>query len=96
MFTKITDHLILTFIRADVPMPGDPEAPPGFERFTDLLGWAKWLCLGVLIICLMIAGVRAGAGGRHGDGSEHAGRIGAVLVGVIIVTASGSLVGFLA
>lgn len=96
MLTKVSDHVLAASIRMDIPMPGDPKAPPGFERFTDMMGWVKWLCLGVLIISLMAAGAKMGLGGRTGDGEEHAGRIGRVLIGVIIVTAAGSLVGFLA
>ena len=96
MITKVSDHLLTTAIRIGAPQPGDPKAPPGFERFTDIMGWVKWLCLAVLIISLMAAGAKMGLGGRHGDGDEHAGRVGRVLLGVIIVTAAGSLVGFLA
>lgn len=92
----ITEHLWGLMVRLDIPKPGDPQAPPGFENFTAIMGWAKWLCLGVLIICLMVAGARMGFGGRSGDGEEHAGRVGRVLMGTIIVTAAGSLVGFLA
>jgi hypothetical protein len=87
---------VVASLPMDVPNPGKGEAPPGFERFTDILGWAKWLALGVLVVSLIAAGARLGFGGRSGDGEEHAGRIGRVLLGVIIVTASFSLVSFLA
>lgn len=96
MLDTISGKLIALSVRMDIPTPGDPKAPPGFERFTDMMGWVKWLCLGVLVISLMAAGAKMGFGSRQGDGEEHAGRVGRVLLGVIIVTAAGSLVGFLA
>jgi hypothetical protein len=45
---------------------------------------------------LMYAGVRLAAGGRGDDAAEHGGRIGKVLLGVIIVSGAWSLVSFLA
>lgn len=95
MLQQVSDQVLLATLRM-VPQPGPSQAPPGFDRFTDMMGWVKWLCLGVLVISLMAAGAKMGFGGRHGDGEEHAGRVGRVLIGVIIVTAAGSLVGFLA
>lgn len=96
MLNSFSDALLLWTVRIGVPSPGDPQAPPGFERFADIMGWVKWLALGVLIISLMAAGAKMGFGSRHGDGEEHAGRIGRVLLGVIVVSAAGALVGFLA
>lgn len=97
MISKVSDAALAAWISAGgVPNPGNPTAPPGFERFTDMMGWVKWLALGVLVISLMAAGAKMGFGGRHGDGEEHAGRVGRVLLGVIVVSAAGALVGFLA
>ena len=80
-----------------VPDPGTGSMPPGFEVFTTILGWGKWIALGILVISLIFAGVRMGiASNRHGDGSEHLTTIGGVLVGVIIASAAFSLVSFIA
>lgn len=93
----ITQAIVLASIQTEIPKPGAPEQPPGFEGVGELLGWLKWVLLAVLIAALMIAGVQmAWRGGRHGDGSEHAGKVGMVLGGTIIVSAAGSLIGFLA
>ena len=74
-----------------VPDPGTGSMPPGFDVFTTILGWGKWIVLGVLVVSLIFAGVRMGiASNRHGDGSEHVNSIGGVLVGVIIASAAGS------
>lgn len=93
---NMVSELMTVIVPMDIPNPGDPSAPPGFGKFTDLLSWVKWLALGVLVVSLMVAGARLGFGGRQGDGEEHAGRIGRVLIGVIVVSAAFSLVGFLA
>lgn len=97
MLTKTMDLAIYAAVKMDnIPNPGKGQQPPGFERFTDILGWAKWLAFGVLVVCLIYAGVRLAAGGRGDDAAEHGGRIGKVLLGVIIVSAAFSLVSFLA
>ena len=80
-----------------VPDPGTGGMPPGFDVFTTILGWGKWLGLGILVLSLIFAGVRMGiASNRHGDGSEHINSIGGVLLGVIIASAAFSLVSLIA
>jgi len=80
-----------------VPDPGNGSMPPGFEAFTTILGWGKWIALGILVISLIFAGVRMGiASNRHGDGSEHINSIGSVLLGVIVASAAFALVSFIA
>lgn len=80
----------------DVPDPGEGEAPPGFGNFETIMGWGKWLALGVLVLALMAAGAMMGVQSRRGEGGEHAGRILGALFGVMVVAAAFSLVGFLA
>jgi len=82
-------------LMAAVPNPGDGTAPPGFGKFNDIMGWAKWIALGILVIALMAAGVRLAVAGRTGDGGEHVTQIGRALGGVIIVSAAFALVTFL-
>lgn len=96
MLTKTMDLATYAAIKMDIPDPGNGTQPPGFEKFTTILGWGKWLALGVLVACLMYAGVRLASGGRGDDASEHGGRIGKVLLGVIVVSGAFSLVSFLA
>ena len=78
-----------------VPNPGDGAAPPGFGKFNDIMGWAKWIALGILVVALMAAGVRLAVAGRTGDGGEHVTHIGRALGGVIVVSAAFALVSFL-
>ena len=39
---------------AVVPDPGPGGMPPGFEAFTTVMGWAKWVGLGVAVVGLII------------------------------------------
>jgi hypothetical protein len=98
MIAALVEHLpaLVSTLPLENPRIGTPTKPPGFDKIEDILGWVKWLCLALLIVSLMVAGARLGFGSRHGDGEEHAGRIGRVLIGVILLSAAGSLVGFLA
>lgn len=75
----------------------DPEAvqPPGTEGFTTIMGWAKWVALAVCILGLVGAGALMAIQSRRGEGGEHVGKIGMALGGVIVISAAGSLVGFL-
>ncbi|MGL5829574.1 MAG: hypothetical protein ACRC0L_08410 [Angustibacter sp.] len=77
---------------AKVPKPDDGVTPPGLEKFTLVMGWAKWISLGVLVMALMFAGVKMAIGNQRGDGGEHASSIGWVLGGVIVVSAAVTIV----
>ncbi len=91
-----TLHALVT-LPAEMPTPGDPVAPPGMdEKFTVLMNWVKYLSFGVLIMALMAAGAMLGFGGRDTDGTQHAGRVGKVLIGAMIVSAAGVLISFVA
>lgn len=97
MFVEVIDQAVTSAVHLlplDKPNIGNPKQPPGFDKIEDVLGWVKWLCLAVLIAALMATGAKMALGSRHGDGEEHAGRVGRVLVGTIIVSAAGALIGF--
>lgn len=83
-------------ITNEVPNPGAGSQPPGFEKFVDIMGWAKWLCLGIAVVALMGAGAMMSIQSKRGQGDDHAGAIGKVLVGVLTISGAFSLVGFLA
>lgn len=78
-----------------VPVVPDPIQPPGTAGFISILGWAKWIALAVCILGLIAAGAMMAINSRRGEGSEHVGRIGSALGGVIVISAAGALVGFL-
>ncbi len=95
------DQISLALTRASlalpsaVPDPGDGSMPPGFEKFIDVMGWAKWLALGALVLALIAAGVMMSVNQRRGEGGEDAGRIMKVVLGAMIVSAAVSIIGFL-
>ena len=79
---------------AVVPDPGPGSMPPGFEGFPTIMGWVKWLALGVAVIGLIILGGSMAVSARRGEGGELGGWLGRILVGVIIIAAGTTLVGF--
>jgi|tagenome__1003787_1003787.scaffolds.fasta_scaffold19503999_2 type IV secretory pathway VirB2 component (pilin) len=78
-----------------VPNPGGGSAPPGSEGFITIMGWVKWVALGLCVIALIGAGAMMGFGRARGDGGEHLERVGRILGGVVLISAAFSLVGFL-
>lgn len=95
------DQISLALTRAslalpvEVPDPGDGQEPPGFDKFTDVMGWVKWLALGALVLALIGAGVMMAINQRRGEGGEDAGRILKVLIGAMIVSAAVAVISFL-
>lgn len=79
-----------------VPDPGAGSMPPGFEQFTTVMGWAKWIGLGVTVVMVIILGVTATINSRRGEGGEIGGRLGWALGGIILISAAFTIVGFLA
>lgn len=88
-------------LRGVVPMaPAMPQVtstqPPGAAQFETLLGWAKWISLGVCVLGLVAAGAVMAFQSHRGEGSEHLHRVGMALIGVVIISAASSLVSILA
>ena len=80
-----------------VPDPGTGSQPPGFDMFSTVMGWGKWMALGILVLSLILAGVKLGLAQRRGDdASDDVAGIGKALIGVILVSAAFTLVSFLA
>jgi len=92
-------HLLTTPLEVLIPLapPGNPTAaqPPGTQGLNAIMGWAKWVALAICILGLVAAGAMMAVNSRRGEGGEHVGKIGMALGGVIVISAAGSLVGFL-
>lgn len=88
-------HVLLA---GNVPNPGGGEAPPGVGgKFQEIMGWAKWVCLGLTVLAIMgIGAVMALKGGRRGEGGELVGWLGMACAGVALIAGAFTLVGFLA
>ncbi|WP_198414954.1 MULTISPECIES: hypothetical protein [unclassified Cryobacterium] len=83
----------LTNVVAAIPEPGDG-TPPGAEKFQEVMGWVKWIALGVAIIGVMIIGAKLAIESRRGEGGAALGSLGTAMAGVIVISAAASLVGF--
>ena len=96
MSALLTAHEALSHFMlptGDVPTPTDGP-PPGAEKFQEVMGWVKWVALGVAIIGIMIIGAKLAFESRRGEGGAHLGALGAAMAGVIVISAATSLVGF--
>ncbi len=86
---------ILTSIPLDIPNP-DPAPPPGVEGPVGvLLGWLKWGGLAVAVAGIMVIGAKLAINQRRGEAAGELGQLGFVAIGVIILGAAASIVGFL-
>ena len=86
---------IVSHVVSAVPDPGNGTPPPGFEKFQQVMGWVKWLALGVAVIGIMIIGAKLAIESRRGEGGAHLGALGTAMAGVIVISGAASLVGFL-
>ena len=59
------------------------------------MGWAKWVGLGIAVVGLIMLGVSLTVSARRGEGGEIGGWLGRLLIGVIIISAAFTIVGFL-
>ncbi|MHB9004714.1 MAG: hypothetical protein ACYC6C_11745 [Coriobacteriia bacterium] len=69
---------------AQIPNP-DPVQPPGTEGVTTVMSWAKWIGFALAGIAIIIVAVRMFFNSRRGEGGEHAGALGWILGGVILI-----------
>ncbi|PPF18331.1 hypothetical protein C5B95_12065 [Rathayibacter sp. AY1A7] len=70
--------------------------PPLPEAFETILGYVTWVSAGLAVMSLIVAGVMMASRRRHGDGEAHMGRIGVILVAVLLLSSASALVtGFL-
>lgn len=86
---------IASFVQ-DIPQPGPPTAPPGSEKFLEILSWAKWVALGIAILGLIILGAKMTMSHQRGSGEGHLGTFGWVVAGLVLISAAVSIVGFFA
>ncbi|MWV51530.1 hypothetical protein GRS96_19895 (plasmid) [Rathayibacter sp. VKM Ac-2803] len=70
--------------------------PPLPEAFETILGYVTWVCAGLAVMSLIIAGVMMASRRRYGDGEAHLGRVGVILLAVLLLSSASALVtGFL-
>ncbi|RFA06790.1 hypothetical protein B7R21_18475 [Subtercola boreus] len=70
--------------------------PPMSGAFEMILSYVTWVGAGIAVMSLIVAGVMMASRRRHGDGETHLGRLGIILISVILLSSASALVaGFL-
>ncbi|MFG1913072.1 hypothetical protein [Kribbella sp. NPDC048928] len=88
---------------ADTPKPGGYNGPaigtgtpPGADKFSLILGWAKWIFSGAAVLGIIITGTQMALAHRsHGGGSNHLGGLGWITLACVVVGGSLQIVGAL-
>src|SRR5437016_819860 len=69
---------------------GRGNAPPGFEKLILIGQWVLWIATAVCVIGLVVVGAQMAIAHQHGELQQHGKRLGAVMLGIIVIgTASG-------
>ncbi|NQX29663.1 hypothetical protein HQQ81_20140 [Microbacteriaceae bacterium VKM Ac-2854] len=66
--------------------------PPAADAFTTILGYVTWVSLGLCVLSLIVAGAMLASRRRHGDGETHLGRLGVIVLAVMLISAATSIV----
>lgn len=86
----------VAIVAGNIPDPGNGSAPPGVgAAFEDIMGWAKWIALGICVLGLIFIGARMAVNSRRGEGGELLGALGMAMGGVCIIAGAVAVVGFL-
>lgn len=74
----------------------NPEAPPGTEGITRVIGYVAWGAFGICLIGFIIAAATMGI--KHGRGEDLPGMKGLALalLGTVLIGGAGAIVGSLA
>ncbi|MDK7353951.1 hypothetical protein [Rothia aeria] len=94
MLAKVNSLLMDTaVVLADVPNPGQGQAPPGSEGVTTVLGWIAWVVFALAVVGVLITAGAMMLNNRRGQGGEHAAALGWVFAGCIIAASASAIVG---
>lgn len=93
--TPLKAELVLASgkLLADIPNPGQGEAPPGSEGVLTILRWAAWIVFALAVLGVLITAGAMMINNRRGQGGEHAQALGWVFAGCIVASAASALVG---
>lgn len=81
-----------TFLAAGSPFTSNPSAIPGVTNLQTLIGYACWIATALCLVGLIVTGAVM-AISYHRGSSEHAGRLGAVAAGCVLVGAASPIAG---
>ncbi|WP_435528064.1 hypothetical protein [Microbacterium aurantiacum] len=71
---------------------GGGNVPPNAGAFETILSYVTWVSAGIAVMSLIVAGVMMAARRRMGDGEAHMGRVGIILLSVILLSSASALV----
>ncbi len=71
---------------------GGGDTPPNAAAFETILGYVTWVSAGIAVMSLIVAGVMMASRRRLGDGEAHMGRVGIILLAVILLSSASALV----
>lgn len=93
--TPLTAELVIAsgVLVAEIPDPGQGEAPPGSEGVLTVLRWAAWIVFALAVLGVLITAGAMMINNRRGQGGEHAQALGWVFAGCIIAASASALVG---
>ena len=80
-------------VMAEVPNPGQGEAPPGADGFLTVLKWAAWFVFVLAVLGILITGGKMMINNHRGQGGEHLAALGWVCGGCAIAAAASGIVG---
>ena len=80
-------------VMAEVPNPGQGEAPPGADGFLTVLKWAAWFVFVLAVLGILITGGKMMVNNHRGQGGEHLAALGWVCGGCAIAAAASGIVG---
>jgi hypothetical protein len=68
------------------------EGAAGASGFLTILQWSVWISLAICILSLIAGGALLAVNRRRGDGERHLGRLGVILVAVILISGASAIV----
>lgn len=84
-------HLKLAVTVLAAVDPGSNQ-PPGGDKFLTAASWVKWGCGLACVVGLVVVGATMAIQHRRGTTGEHAGALGAVAAGSILVGVAAGVV----
>ena len=80
-------------VMAEVPNPGQGEAPPGSDGFVMFLKWAAWIVFGLAVLGVLITAGAMMINHQQGRGGHHLAALGWVCGGCVVGSAAAFIVG---
>ena len=80
-------------VMAEVPNPGQGEAPPGSGGFLMFLKWGAWIVFGLAVLGVLITAGAMMINHHRGQGGQHLAALGWVCGGSVVAASASGIVG---